>query len=977
MSKVNIDSVATNKKEKKEDKEETEEEEQITVNEKEEVSKLVVTPKGGASKKAKMKEKKIVKADRPKNVARDYSGVMEQKGSEPAVNENKNEPGRDLTAAAEFTRVAEESRAETESKPDPLSLIEQARANSPSNAQDTDSSTVKFNLHYSLKQYLAEKSSFPIDFLQYTYHVAPDGTVIYQQLNDIYKGKAFQTKFEFWNEREMHVAKLVMAKLQIRMKMKITQINKDGGFTHWLDDQYVKVSKEELSSKLSLANNTDNAWSMVWKSFWNTEALEINSSGRIGNGAVMTKRTMRTFYNQDLWRPEPPTYLLDCFYASQDVYSRYKEFNLATNQWTMKYMSSNVVSEKNVCFDYQPSDLDVSHIFSIVSFKVPNFRNNMFLRAKSICESLVLIKTEASRVNSKELTDALNLVLTNVTNANSIPSNVFSAQANDIFSTLMAGCVMDNIFRLTYDINPRAARDLTKWTSIVCYLIYTPSPLLDPATVQSMKEYLFSTFLSSWKIGPVVRGPGGAGLYGKYGHFDPTRNSLLQRYALETAAPLASTGFPISTYWANWETLVQQVAGGAIKEFFEYDFGPKGNDQFNKKILFEGNFYNRYVVVLNFLRCINEFAFVKGTLTTGQNNIVGGLALVIQNQEDAYYEYCKFLTEAVDEVIKLGLWRFNSNEQKQSLDISYDKFLSMTVKLHMFSADFVNTWYRTVAWSNAVKVESGIAMNLILIYMQNTNYYANTRRHTGVFPSRGEVYDFIKPFLECYKSLFTTDVAQEIMRTFPQTANVEDPTVDIDILNGDVLGLRQLIPYCRDYIKYYEEESGYIDEIGFLALTTISSGEAMSYRCYASDVKIASKILKRKDVVRDSHLTPHKIKSDDAEYPSFRVVLKFNTDNLYMGQDYAKIYEQLQLGNSTIDIPLVCRWAANSGYYKDLIIMRPPIAMPFYSQNFGPIRISELINENDVITYFNNSISDVIFTGSEEFDKILISVSAT
>lgn len=829
------------------------------------------------------------------------------------------------------------------------------------------------DFHFSMSQYLCDKSeSRHLDIYRISFIVSPDGAHVRGYREDLYGGRTFKNRIEFWQTREILIAKIVIAAFKIRMKMKYEVVQQDTGYTHWVDDQWIPIEREPFLKVLG-QNSIDNGrlWNTAWKIFYTTESLRSLGTVSVGNNTVLVRRSIGTLFDQGIYKPRPRPYLNGCFTSIQDIYNTLRQLNLAGNYWTIQFDKSTITSDKNIGLQYVDQNPNPNQLFSTIATQIPGFRNMMYLKCRSVVDSLIELRASAAAENVRILADNLNLVLNNVSNVNALPQDVFSANAKDIFSTLVAGSVMSKVFKFVYDINPSGAYDLTTWASIFAYLIYTPQPLLDPETVFKMKTYLWNTFLGAYS----VRAAGGGNI-GGYQFFDPNNPDVtiadfaVQNIAVRGDVPFNSAFAGIT----DFQGFAASNAQGIVANFFRYNFAPLPNGVNGDIVLYPGlGRYFRYTLVLNFIRAVGSLDVFRYAINNNQRNQVIGFSSMIRNQYVQYSQFTLYLANVVQPINRLLIFDFDSGEVKQNLEINYDKFLALTVKLDYFRADFVNTWYRISAWAVAIKVEIGMIYNLYAKYWDDANYYANVNRGVPVMISRGDLSDFLKPVIDLYKVLFSTEEALWVFEKLPTYMKVTPLAgVPANVRNYDVLDFEGEINLIRDEIRAEEELCGYVSSVVFGGISAVNAGQGMQYISLAANVGLGNAT--RFQFSSDYDPTPVIITSDDPFFtPIGRVCPKLNTDPNFLG-DTMSLVQSLRDGNSINEIPLYYRWAVNSNLYYDNLISKPPLIMPITAENFENINDVSALVQNDNIEFYNNSIEDVKFTSSKDFDTFFKSV---
>jgi hypothetical protein len=533
---------------------------------------------------------------------------------------------------------------------------------------------------------------------------------------------------------------------------------------------------------------------------------------------------------------------------------------------------------------------------------------------------------------------------------------------------------MNRVFRFVYDINPSGAHDLTTWASIFAYLIYVPNPLLDLQTVFRMKTYLWTSLLGAYGIAEVNI----FGFYGAFGFFNPLNpDATVPAFAYVGPVPIRNVAFNSAIPGVQtWQQFANNPAfGGAIKDFFAHPFARQNNQPNGDITMWTGlDRFQRYTIVVNFIRAVTSLAVQKFAITNNQRNQVVGFATMLREQYVQYGQYTLYMENVVRPINRLGIFDFDSGEVPQNLEINYDKFLALTVKMNYFRADFVNTWYKTVAWSTAVKVEIGLAFNIYLHYWRNDNYYSDVNRTRNVIQSRGDLMDFLKPVMSEYRQLLSTDEALWVFDNLPMYMSVTPPVNDPNIIGADILGLAQNVDIYREVMIDLESECGYVSQVVFNGLSDVRAGNGMQYICTASDIGLNPIV--RRDFTSDYDPNPSRIDSDDMDfYPIARTVIKFVDSPHFTDEDTIKIINQLRDGNSIVEVPIYVRWASNSNIFTDLILTKPPLVMARESQNL--VLMTNADDDRDataLVRFFNNRMDDVKFACASDFDTFFKSI---
>lgn len=833
-----------------------------------------------------------------------------------------------------------------------------------------DLSVKKSDYHFSMKQFLSSKCEYLDTPLQkFKIYFDPHGDFIYADYDDIYGGKQFNNKHEFWLMREQMAAKFVMSRMKIRTQMKSSLIREESGITTWLTDQRLSYDMNSLKPPV---HDRIVEWIRLWKNFYYSQSYNNLASIYLNNNAVLPIKSVTCFEDQTLFDSAVPAYIAGCMRAVPDIYNTYAPRNLATNMWTMRYDNTSIVSEKNIGITHQPA-LFNDELFTHLSSRVPGFDAQMYMRLKTLVDDTIKVESHVSTDSVKAITNNLNLVLTNISTANTIPSSIFSANVQELLSTLVSGCVMSDVYKLSYDTVVFEGLDLVKVVNILSYLMYIPSPLIDPLTVDNMKSYLYSVFMGAYKLSNRNNNLNVKPFKG----FDANQPNILQNiFAMTFGAPIPiADDSPLNFLAPTWADFLNLGIGGPIFDFFNHRFGPRARVN-GQSICYEGvGRYQRFSLVTNFLLAVTAFDILNNAMTSSVRGNFKGTSNMFRDQYLVYSQFTLYLTNVTNKIEDMRFFSYTTALAKVDLDLNYMKLFALTAKMGYFDAGFKNTMYKVYAWSDAVRVELSQILILFRKYWENDSYYADVAR-AGAFVKKSDLRKFIEQIVTPYRSLFTTDIALWVFDNISTYMRTDLPFVGGQLGIQDLYEFDDLIESARADVFFAERQSGYRFSVAYNCLNDVNAGRGLLYNMSAITDNVA--IVSRREFLTLNTRLSSVITSSDDTYPCFRIRNNFINDvDFYPIQK--DLLADIREGNKLVDIPAFTRWTIHQNEEEDFLITNPPLFMPIEISDNPLFEINNLQYLNDGTpansnSFINNSTDDFIFTGSDNFDTFFHSI---
>jgi len=851
---------------------------------------------------------------------------------------------------------------------------------SPSTNSSMNESSYTNNYKFDMSYYFCTKSEFQVmDIYKYDFFIAPEGEYVYMHRKDLYGGKQFKDRLDFWQNRIIYSVKLFLSWVKIRLKMPVKVTQERTGMMHWLESQWLAITEEEMHSKFTTNSYRQGTqWFIDWTKFYTAETLIKEPTIQLGNNAVLNVRTCDTKMQQGLYLPERIEYVHNCLINMQDLYAEYANYNLAKKYWVVTYNSKAITDIKQLGIRHQEINVPITRVMTIWNARLLDFRNQMHIKIKSITEDLLDLSAGMAAENVRTLTDNLGLVLTNVGKMNAVPSAIFSANASDIFKTLVSGCALSSMFRMVFDIGPYNSMDLSMIIKCMAYLLYTPQPLIDAGSVQNIKAYLWKNYLGVFTQKEGQR-------YERWDSNDPNstvadvcisgvnmrglQNVPLNRMRTnENSKDVDNPALNFTGNSSNWEQFASSPARGPIAEFFRYDF-PQRDTTSGINVLYEGSERMfRFDLIINFVGAVNAFPVYHGAIRNTDKNTLVGFWKLLKNQYVCYGEMTKYMTIAVDVICDLGITDFRPSQVPEALEIDYIQLFAVTTKLNFFTADFKMPYHKIKLWSAAVKVELGVCLNLYRYF------WSKERNYTKVLISRSEVATFLEPIMALFRPLFTTDLAIWVFENAPSYMKVEPVFPEPEVEAYDLLDFFSELPHAENLMRGEEVKCGYMNSITYNAISSLNIGAGLAYKILGSDmqdgVQLQTKtrrdfIMSTKDITQ-----PLIIKSIDDDYPCFRTSLCWMGPEQTMAPDDRTIISEIREGNKVIDVPVYVKWASSSAYFNDPIQYRPPSVMPVSFINFNKVE-TDLggVNVRDTVRFYNNGMEDMVFTKDSDIDK--------
>jgi hypothetical protein len=821
------------------------------------------------------------------------------------------------------------------------------------------------DLSWSMSHFLSTKSDTIGRLYGFDLILSPDKTYVYKREKDIYNGKSFPSKTVQWAARLDLACDVFLDQVRLRMNMAQEQLTFQNDDYIQIVDQYRPKTQQEL---LDLFHGTvDYSRTMIGNIQQYTSADRITVNASIDfRGAKLRTRMATCYWNQGLHLPRPTQYLLDSLDSIFTIYYELAEFNIASNRYQLRMNTHSITNVSHVAMRHVVNGLDVSPLLTLISTRLPNFRYYMYNRIKALINEIIVLKAGNSVENTALIANTMNITLTSVSTVNAMPGEIFSTEVSTVFLALTAGSCMPGMYRFGLNFNFQGALDIKNVTNIMSYLMYVPATMLDARSVASMKDYLWRKLLGSfvWSRNAtcVIFNSQNPGL--------TAGGVSMRRIGANAIAG------PLNAEFNSWELYVTALAGAPgvspIEQFFSFPFTPR-DARNGRNILFLGpTRYRRYELCLNFISAVTSFSVQNGLITTGQKNQMVGLGNTILNQFIGYGEYTRYMTATVDYVMSLGLSSFGAHGGIHDLELSPTSFFAMTVKMNAFQADFSSAFYKSIAWSKAVKAEIGIVLNVFEYFFNTANYWASFYRER-----RSTLVDFVKPFINKFKIYATTDIAKWVWENYLEVMYT------LDVRNADVV-LFDLLDFGAGFndilvrIEARELACGYRESIAINLPAANVTGPGLAYGIHVSNTDPAPFTYTRRELsnsitnaVRPSVVNSRTMVNNTQEHwRSFRIIPTELTSDTQI--DQTSIKHALETSSALVEIPYYYRWAFNANIFADSITTKHPMYMPYgnVTNFFGRILVVDLGAEANThrVQYFKNEPEDILYQGSNNMD---------
>lgn len=784
---------------------------------------------------------------------------------------------------------------------------------------------------------------------------------IYNYYNDIYGGQSFKNKTEFWAARLQLIMHFVRIKFTLLLKLKTFA---DDSFNSTIlnlspDEQFVNLPYEELKALLS-----DSPRWLVWirnaYALFHTQTRVLNLPNQIlGSGIVLKRRSATTVCPLGLYVPTQIQYLEQCITTGWGFYNEIAFRNPATNFFTIRFNSTNVLTDAQIVIRH-PIRGTNARINEILSYYIPSYRNFIFMRIRSLISDFIDLKAGHIITNVSQISTSLNIVITNVSAANSIANTVFATNVTDLFLTLAAGSCMSSLYQFTYDVNSNGGFNLTTLLSCFSYLMYVPNSLMDMQTVHHMKTYIWLHLLGCFKYAEAGRG-NEVQCY----HFrsvDPTVNTLRNAFDFNDAV----VGQRLNRAYTTWtQYLANAVPGNGIYEFFAYGF-PRIDPIIGFNDLYEGaDHAMRFSLCVNLLTSVSAYGVTNGTISTPTKNTIIGFIDVLRNQFDAYVQMAGYMNTCVDYMMSVGINNFGNGPFKYDLPIEPNKLLSMSVKLDSFSADYKMSFHNILAWGNAVKFEIGFCMTLFRYLWSDQKYWV------VYLVSNHRIREFLGPIKDGFKHYMTTDIGKWVFDNLWLHINkqtiVPDPLIDA----WNLLDLFTEIDGIEASIKLLETNCGYSLTVGHNLPVKLNSAGDLDY-ILTGDTDVQWPIVRRLQAYIAPDIPTCILQTDDNEFPCFRVRPKLKSGNDSIDANNS-VLDLIREGQGVVDIPLYYRLYLTGHLNMDGAVKNPPLILPIATFPMRSPSIAEMTPgglPGSTVEYYHHDKSDIIFSGSSDLNTI-------
>jgi len=797
--------------------------------------------------------------------------------------------------------------------------------------------------------------------------MSPSKTNAIKIHKDIYDYKAFKDKWDFWTSRWLTVADLMSNRFTARFKMAFSTIDEYTCTYHSVDEQFMPITPEEIFSAFKDSLTFGQAFLAQRKAFvQGADKLEKMRPIQMTAGALLRVNRATCYFDQRLYAPQNPLPAIRAMLGTaQDLEAIISAVNVTGNRYTL-VLKSDVIKESSQIALMPTRTTPITAELNAISGKVFDFKTYMFLRVKQLVVDIADISATESLTNITAISTSLNIMLNAVSSVSSTSSTVYSADAQEIFSTMVAASCMPNTFKFVVEPNTLGAFVPKVCLDLVCYLIYTPANLIDHQTVDSIKDYMFNKFMGCFYTGggnrtPLVQNRNAQAVWEhEYIRYDGANaiNTPFQR--LEDGLNPNQALNTSQNGWLKWVNPGHRVDGSEpFSAFFSYDF----TTTLNANGMY-GNSYAKFNVVINFLSAVTSFKQFANTITNQTLNNLAGFAKVLINQAATYGYFFRYFETIAMYITNLGIFQFNNNVGRVALDLSPAKLISFTAKLNTFSADYKSDYHKSLLWSNAVRFELKFICSWFATLWSVDN--GTTDYLAASFVSNGDFRNFLTKIADTYKYMATTDVGKWVWDNLWAKMTTNYMVNLIPFVGAHFFEL-------HDQVTRMELNCGYSPRVSYLRRSNQNNANGKWYELFDDNAE-GPELLRSELSINPTVINPCIVVSNDLNFPCFRTIQTLANEST-TGDDY-ELVKKIKTGTGVVDIPCYYCWHDDSPLDTHRVLYRQPSLLPrvFVAED---LNINSYAASNDPgrqFTYYNNSLSDIVFKSSDDIDKLFSAI---
>ena len=837
------------------------------------------------------------------------------------------------------------------------------------NMKNSSFNLSSYNVDYSfsLSHFVTDKIMWDKDLIKVDFFTTDKREYLWQIRSDIYKGKNFETRADFWLERLKLVADIIIHRLKLLFKMETEVVNKYNKTVIKIPDSNVlsTINEDKIND---VFKGKSERWSFWWTNvmfnYYQTKKITALAKIELNGGAILKRRSASLWSNQLFFEPKFNEYLVSCITSVRSYYVELSHHNPSSNINILQFDASSIKESSQLCLRHPPNQVPAKDLFTYVASYLLTFRTVIFNKIRSIIVDMIDIKAGDSVTNTTNISHALNVVLTNISGANSIANDVFGTNTTEIFVILVAACAMSSNFQCTYIMNPGGGFDVVSVMSGLFFLTYVPSPLLNPSSVNAIKTYLWERLLGVFRY-DRTRVANNLPQERRCNDFDGLMTWSTRQIDSFAADSTFENG-ALNCRYATWMDYLEDdniSANNAIYQFFSYPFARTKTLDDNNNIYEGENNDIRFRLCINLISAVTSFQVHNNSITTSVRGNLAGYIGLMRNQFDAFKNMANYMNLTLNYIMSLGISKFKGGTYIADIEVMPKAFLSLTSKLNFFTAEFKISFHKIIAWSRATRFEIGMAVTIFRKLLSQGTYW---EQHWNASP--GLLRNYLSPIKDKFKFLMTTDLGKYVFDNLWHQLSIIDHRLHLPGPPWDLLDFDGLFDEALANVVGEEEKCGYVKEIAYNCIPQSHRGGDLTYRLYCDDIdRTRIDTFNRNMTIINPFLPQCIIVTEDQNFPCFRIVPteKKSDGTVDTGNE---IFDKIRKGNCIVDIPLYFRKADTSSIYVDPVLSKPPLVLPTDQGTLTQVSQNDLIDNNVLIYYYNNELSDIIIKSSSELD---------
>jgi hypothetical protein len=802
---------------------------------------------------------------------------------------------------------------------------------------------VSNDFSWSLKHLLIVNSKIERKRWKFNLFISPEFHELFYSFEDIYLGAKQDNALEQWSLRLQLAVDIFLEQICLWMKRGYGTVTFGTKQVTALTDAFEQLTYEEgeaIFKKLNTVNIV-RPWRVQRNTFYKNDTVSQLIPISYGQSYLKLRRAT-TYWNQaifkgDAFNTDMQEYVKSCIANMYTVSLELGTQHIAGNIFSFVLNDKDLKNDQ-LALRHPVQRSNTTALFTYLSSKIPTIRYMIFAKIKAIADAVIKVSTSSGQTNTTLLANNMQLNLTSVASVNAIPTTVFSTDASSIFSTMVAGCCMNQCFEYVAIPNSNGGFDVDTIYKMFCYLIYCPAQLFSVSTLDSIRDFLWIKVLQAYK-------------------WDNNSTSANFSYdginVIHSLSMLGGTrNRPLNSVAQDWITYrVQSTGADPISRFFRYPFVKAAVTRANN-VLFEGNNYmGRMETCINFLRALTSYQVYNNYITNIQRGQMINIATILQSQVNAYYEYAKYMTNIVQYIVALGLTNFASALPLIGMDINPTAFFALTMKMSHFTAEYTSEFYNVSAWADAVKAEIGICINVFDFFWDRNNYWFKYLQN-----NKPGLRQFLSPIVGKMKILMTTDLSKYVWDTLWDV--VKNEQLPDTIKNFDVFKVRDGMIEILKTVEAQEDLCGYNDSVMLYPPLEVVKPAGFDYILTGTQSNLP---IYPRDVAlnRSGVYGSCVIKTETEKYKCFQTVPTEHSNKGLV--DDTKLREELSTSTKKLDIPMYYGWAFNAPVYQEPLLTRPPSMIPLpTNNNLFKVTVTD-INDEDDLTFISQSPDDFIY----------------